>query len=80
MRTSCTVSSVKKFLNQFSLQLRKVSDDRTITTDTIHDSADAVEYHPLAKMLHELGRVAMASDKSADRMLHLWSHDSFPVV
>jgi hypothetical protein len=49
-------------------------ENRTITTDTVHDSTDAIETDTLAHVLHERGRISVASNQPANRILDLACH------
>lgn len=49
-------------------------ENRTITTNTIHDATDTVQIDTFAHILHERGRVSMASNQPANNVLHLDRH------
>jgi hypothetical protein len=49
-------------------------ENRTIATDTIHDSTDAIEADTLSHVLHKRGRISMTGDKAANGILNLDGH------
>jgi hypothetical protein len=64
------------YLSDFSVSIPRkyFLENRTITTDTVHDPADAIEADTLTHMLNKGGRISMASNKAADRILNLDGH------
>lgn len=53
-------------------------ENRTIPTNTIHDSANTIQAYTLTHMLHERGRVSMTGDKATNGILYLDGHFAFP--
>ena len=60
-----------------SLRFRKVSQNRTITTDTIDDSPETVQIDTIAEILHKHSGVAMMNGKATDNVLDLSGHFLF---
>ena len=50
------------------------SENRTITTQAIHDSADTVQVDTLTHILNKHGRISMASNQPAKSVLDLAGH------
>jgi len=50
------------------------SENRTITTDTIHDTTDTVQIDTVTHVLHERGRISMTGDKATNGVLDLAGH------
>lgn len=60
-----------------SLRFRKVSQDRTIATDTVGNPPETVQIDTIAKILHKHGRVAMMNGEATNNVLDLSSHFLF---
>lgn len=69
---------MRQRLRQF-LQYRKISEYRAVAPNPVHNSTDTVQKDTFAQILHELSRVTVVGDQSADGVLCLRSHLCFLV-
>jgi hypothetical protein len=55
-------------------------ENRAITTDTVHDPANAIEADTLAHVLNERCGISMTGDKATNNVLNLDGHFFFPLL
>lgn len=65
-----SVSSTEHVLFLSSLE------NRTVATNAVHDTSNAIQHNPLAHMTHECCRVSMMRNKASNGVLHLNRHFS----